>query len=144
MKRIVILICIVVAIALGVVVAKINRGEHQALIETLGVMLRVANQKYLSADPRDTEKLKQIIAPNGSFQPVVFTKVIAISGTNYHCQLAVEFLSLGKSGTLAVTTNDILILIDRKNHASIVSFPKISTRAPNQNTEAVGSGENQR
>ena len=112
----------VVVVGLLITVSAINRGERQAVMEVEGAMLRGLNKEYTSM-LRDPLKVQQLLVPNGSFHPVIFTNVLRIGGTNYGCQFAVNFVSFGKPGTLIVATNDILLFLDKANRATVVSFP---------------------
>ena len=105
------LIAIVAAALLGLFLYGAARGSHRARFSIAVTALREANGQLQKQGAFTNRPHDDRVYP--------FTNRFSIDGTSYQCQLAVESvdLYLRDRGLLTITTNDIIVWIDRERGA---------------------------
>lgn len=67
------------------------------------------------------------IETNGSWRPFMFTNEVAVDGVVYPCLVATPLVGFEREGVLAMTANQTIIWVDRKQSPKVI--PKLGYKA---------------
>jgi hypothetical protein len=124
----IIALCVLpVIIICAVLVVKANRASHKRAIVNDTVTLMQILSDWDKAGQLSAHDVTNFIAkyesPYKSYKPYLFTNVVQVDGTNYHCLFGMRDSWFAENETLAVTDQGVVVLIDRERKQIIYSRP---------------------
>lgn len=125
LTSIIVLCVLAVAIICAVLIITANRAFHRTAITNDTVTLVQLLSDWDKAGQPSNQDVTNLIAkyesPYKSYRPYIFTNVVQVGGTNYHCLFGMRDSWFANNETLVVTPEGVVILINRGGNRIVYS-----------------------
>ena len=125
LTSIIVLCILAAAIICAFLIVTANRAFHRTAIINDTVTLVQLLSDWDKAGQPSNQEVANLIAkyesPYKSYKPYLFTNVVQVDGTNYHCLFGMRDSWFAENETLAVTDQGIVILINSEGSQIVYS-----------------------